>query len=91
MLRILRFPDEENQINERGENGMKINCLSCGFKVDLDDDAYADYEGQAKCSTCSRLLQIKIIDGKLKSVQLVDGIGTHLGDKTTRRAGAGAH
>lgn len=32
---------------------MKINCLSCGFKVDLDEDAYADYEGQVKCYTCS--------------------------------------
>jgi len=91
MLRILRFLDAENQINERGENGMKINCLSCGFKVDLDDDAYADYEGHAKCSTCSRLLLLKIIDGKLKSVQLMDGIGTLTGDKTTRRAGTVAH
>jgi len=70
---------------------MKINCLSCGFKVELDDDAYADYEGQAKCSTCSRLLQIRTIDGKLKSVQLAEGNQTPLGDKITKCAGTGAH
>ncbi len=52
---------------------MKINCLSCGFKVELDEDAYADYEGQVKCYTCSRLLEIKTTEGKLKSVQLVEG------------------
>jgi len=67
---------------------MKINCLSCGFKVELDDDAYADYEGLAKCYACSRLLEIKTIDGKLKSVQLAEGRRTPLGEKTTRRGRA---
>ncbi|MGA2936976.1 MAG: hypothetical protein ABSF52_07750 [Syntrophobacteraceae bacterium] len=62
---------------------MKINCLSCGFKVDLDDDAYADYEGRAKCCTCSGLLQIRTIDGKIKSVELVEDNQTPMGDETT--------
>ncbi len=63
---------------------MKINCLSCGFKVELDDDAYADYEGHVKCYTCSRLLTIRTAEGKLKSVQLVEDNRTPLSDKTTR-------
>jgi hypothetical protein len=91
MLRIMRLADAETEIDERGENAMKINCLSCGFKVDLDDDAYADYEGQAKCCTCGRLLQIWTIDGKLKSVQLADCNQTPLCDKTTGHAGTAAH
>ncbi len=67
---------------------MKINCLSCGFKVELDDEAYSDYEGLAKCFTCSRLMEIRTSDGKLKSVQLTGGRGTPLGTKTIRRGRA---
>jgi hypothetical protein len=49
---------------------MKINCLGCGFKVELDD-VYDDFEGQIKCFACESLLEIKIEEGKLKSVQFV--------------------
>lgn len=49
---------------------MKINCLSCGHRMDFDDDAYTDYEGQAKCYVCGSMLQLKIQDGKLKSLQV---------------------
>ncbi len=49
---------------------MKINCLCCGHKVDLDD-AYDDYEGQVKCFACSAILEIKTEEGKLKTVRFV--------------------
>ena len=49
---------------------MKINCLSCGHKVDLDD-AYDDYEGQIKCFTCGAILEIKTEEGSLKTVRFV--------------------
>ncbi len=48
---------------------MKINCLSCGHTVDLDD-AYSDYEGQIKCYTCNALLEVKLSDSLIKSVKL---------------------
>ena len=31
---------------------MRINCLSCGHNMDLDD-AYDDYEGPFKCFMCN--------------------------------------
>ena len=49
---------------------MKINCLSCGHKVDLDD-VYDDYEGQVKCIACGAILEIKTAQGKLESVKFV--------------------
>ena len=49
---------------------MKINCLSCGHKVDLDD-AYDDFEGQVKCFVCSAMLEIKTEEGNVKAVQFV--------------------
>lgn len=48
---------------------MKVNCLNCGHKVDLDD-AYDNYEGQVRCLACSAVLEIKAEEGNLKSVKL---------------------
>lgn len=50
---------------------MKINCISCGHKVDLDD-AYEEYEGQVKCFVCQALLEIKTEEGKFKTVKLMN-------------------
>ena len=52
---------------------MKINCLSCGHKVDIGD-AYDDYEGQIKCYVCGAILEIKTEEANLKSVMLSDNI-----------------
>ena len=49
---------------------MKINCLSCGHNVGLDD-AYDNYEGQVKCFACRAILKIKTEEGDLKSVEFV--------------------
>lgn len=52
---------------------MKINCLSCGFSVDLDE-TYDDFEGQIKCFTCHAILEIRAESGKLKSVKLISSL-----------------
>ncbi len=61
---------------------MKINCVSCGHKVDLDD-AYDDYAGQIKCFACGAMLEIKLEAGKPKSIKLarphVDQVGVEGG------------
>ena len=49
---------------------MKINCLSCGHTIELDE-AYSDYEGQVKCYTCSALLEIKLEESLIKSVKFL--------------------
>jgi len=50
---------------------MKINCLSCGHIIELDD-AYSDYEGSVKCYTCSALLEIKLSEGLVKLVKFLE-------------------
>jgi hypothetical protein len=52
---------------------MKITCLSCGFKVDLDA-AYEDYAGQLRCYVCNAIMEIKCQDGKIKSVKLARSV-----------------
>jgi len=48
---------------------MKINCLSCGHKIDLGD-SYDDYTGPVKCFVCTALLDIQTETGTVKSVSL---------------------
>ena len=50
---------------------MKINCLCCGHKVDLDD-AYDDYEGSVKCFACQAILEIRTEQGTIKAVKQVN-------------------
>lgn len=64
---------------------MKINCLCCGHKVDLDD-VYDDYEGLIKC-LCGTLLEIKTEEGRLKRVKLGE---TQAGPPPKRRRLEGA-
>jgi hypothetical protein len=49
---------------------MKINCLSCGHTIELDE-AYSDYEGQVKCYACSAVLEVKLEESLVKSVKFL--------------------
>lgn len=53
---------------------MKINCLSCGHKIDLDE-AYCDYEGAIKCYACDATLEVKLSEGSVKSVKIQERRG----------------
>jgi hypothetical protein len=50
---------------------MRVNCLACGHKVDLDD-AYDDYEGPVKCFACRAILEIRTEQGSIKAVKQVN-------------------
>ncbi|HYB90220.1 MAG TPA: hypothetical protein VEC38_04155 [Candidatus Binataceae bacterium] len=50
---------------------MKINCLSCGHNIELDD-AYADhYEGEIKCFGCGARLEIRTEQSAIRYVRLL--------------------
>jgi hypothetical protein len=49
---------------------MRINCLSCGHKVELDD-AYDDFEGPVKC-LCGAMLEIRTEEGLLKGIKMAE-------------------
>ena len=49
---------------------MRINCLSCGHKVELDD-AYDDFEGPVKC-LCGAMLEIRTEEGMLKGIKIAE-------------------
>lgn len=49
---------------------MKLNCVSCGHSVNLDD-AYGEYHGDVKCLVCGSMLQVIIEHEHVKSVKLM--------------------
>jgi DNA-directed RNA polymerase subunit RPC12/RpoP len=49
---------------------MEINCLGCGFKVELAP-AYDDYEGPIKCLTCGAAMEIEAHGGSVLAVRSV--------------------
>ncbi len=50
---------------------MKINCLSCGHNIDLDE-SYSDYEGEIKCYACNATVEVKLSEGRVKSAKLAE-------------------
>jgi DNA-directed RNA polymerase subunit N (RpoN/RPB10) len=52
---------------------VKINCLGCGYKVDLAN-AYDDYEGQIKCFACGAILEIAAQEGSIRAVRSVTDV-----------------
>ena len=46
---------------------MKINCLGCGYKVDLAG-AYDDYVGPIKCFACGVIMEITTQQGSVRAV-----------------------
>jgi hypothetical protein len=51
---------------------MKVNCLACGHKVELDD-AYDDFEGPVKC-LCGAMLEIRTEEGRLKAIRMAKSL-----------------
>ncbi len=54
---------------------MEINCLGCGFKVDLAD-GYDDYVGQIKCFGCGAMMEIATQGGNIQTVNAVTEVQT---------------
>jgi hypothetical protein len=64
---------------------MRINCLSCGHKVELDD-AYDDFEGLVKC-LCGTMLEIRTDAGKLTAIKKAESL-TRAASRPKRVEGA---
>jgi DNA-directed RNA polymerase subunit N (RpoN/RPB10) len=47
---------------------MKVNCTSCGYEVNLDHTGFEDYVGPVKCFCCGSMMEIKIAEGFVYSV-----------------------
>ncbi len=48
---------------------MKINCLSCGHNIDLDEAYSENYEGRIKCFACSATLELRTEQSAIRFVR----------------------
>jgi len=64
-----RFFDTE-KLEDYCAMRIKLNCIACGHAIELGD-AYEDYEGAIKCWGCSAVLEVKLLQGKLKTMKFV--------------------
>ena len=44
---------------------MKMNCLSCGREMHLDQQVSSDFKGSIKCFSCSAAMEIQTMRGVL--------------------------
>ena len=47
---------------------MKVNCTSCEYEVNLDHTGFEDYVGPVKCFCCGTMMEIKIAEGFVYSI-----------------------
>lgn len=47
---------------------MKVNCTSCGYEVNLDLTGFEDYNGSVKCFCCGAMMEVKITEGFVYSI-----------------------
>jgi ribosomal protein S27E len=52
----------------KGENNMKIKCISCGHELNLDHWVFEDYSGPVKCFSCSAMMEVKTTGGAVYSI-----------------------
>jgi ribosomal protein S27E len=52
----------------KGENNMKIKCMSCGHELNLDHWVFEDYSGPVKCFSCSAMMEVKTTGGEVYSI-----------------------
>ncbi len=64
---------------------MKINCLGCGYKVELAD-SYDDYAGPIKCFACGAIMEIAAHEGSIREVRLVTDVPLPLAEKVFKRS-----
>jgi hypothetical protein len=48
---------------------MKINCLSCGHNIDLDEAYAENYDGRIKCFACNAILELRTEQSSIRYVR----------------------
>jgi hypothetical protein len=48
---------------------MKVNCVSCGYEINLDHKVFYDYEGSVKCFSCGSMMRLQSRQGQPCSIE----------------------
>jgi hypothetical protein len=64
---------------------MKIECLSCGREMNLDQQVSSDFKGSIKCFSCSAAMEIQTMRGVLIWGYPLSGMNPDYAERTTER------
>jgi hypothetical protein len=42
---------------------MRVDCVSCGYEINLDHKVFDDYSGPIKCYCCGVMMKVKTEQG----------------------------
>jgi hypothetical protein len=45
---------------------MKVECVSCGYEINLDHKVFEDYSGPIKCYCCGLMMEVKTAQGVMR-------------------------
>jgi hypothetical protein len=64
---------------------MKMNCLSCGSEMKLDQQVFSDFKGSIKCFSCSAAMEIQTMRGVLIWGYPLSGMNLDFTERTAER------
>jgi len=47
---------------------MKVECLSCGYEINLDHRVFDDYLGKIRCYSCGAMMEMETKQGVMRSL-----------------------
>ena len=47
---------------------MKVDCIACGYEINLDHKVFDDYSGPIKCFSCGAMMEVKTEQGLMCSL-----------------------
>jgi ribosomal protein S27E len=52
----------------KGEESVRVKCISCGEELNLDHGIFEDYSGPVECLSCSTMMEVKTNGGEVYSI-----------------------
>lgn len=66
---------------------MKVDCLTCGYEINLDHKIFDDYWGPIKCFSCGAMMEVKTEQGLMCSLLPLESYGMRMPEEAREAAG----
>jgi|GEM_PF-4178561 len=61
---------------------MKVDCITCGYEINLDHKIFDDYTGPIKCFSCGAMMEVKTEQGRIFSLMPLEVCGLRMPEET---------
>ena len=59
---------------------MRVDCVSCGYAVNLDHKVFDDYSGPIRCYCCGAMMEMKTEQGMMRYLIPADSPGMQVAE-----------